>query len=126
MPLKLISSAGLEAVVDHGVEENLASLLTANGYDARNHKARKLNSQMINAADLILVMEKGHKNRLMMNYPGASGKVMLLSKWCKDIDILDPYRKSTEVYAHVFNQIEKSCNAWCKNLELNTSITVTD
>jgi protein-tyrosine phosphatase len=70
----------------------------------------------VQEADLILVMEKFQQQRLMSEYPAASGKVMLLGKWQDNLEINDPYRKSAEAFAQVFNQIETACDAWSERL----------
>lgn len=116
LPDKHITSAGLDALVDHGIDAKAAKVLCGSGYDSDNHKARKLNSEMIVNSDLVLVMETGHKNALMSRYPSASGKVMLLGKWSNDLEIIDPYQKSIEAYSHVFKQIETCCIDWHQRL----------
>ena len=117
LPLKHISSAGLNAVVDHGIDDKVSELMIANGYDPKNHKARKLEGHMMGSADLILVMEQGHKSAIIKKYPEASGKVMMIGLWCDNIGIQDPFRKSTEAYRQVFEQIEKSCLLWIERLK---------
>ena len=117
MPNKQISSAGIGALVDKGIEENAAQLLSKNSYNAENHKARQVSESIINNADLILVMEKKHQQVLMQKYPSASGKIMLLGKWNNDEEIPDPYRKSTEAFEHAFKQIEKNSKAWFDKLK---------
>jgi protein-tyrosine phosphatase len=116
MPTKIISSAGLQALVGHDMDQRAASLLKVNGYDTRQHVARKLNRELVVEADLILVMENDHQGLLMKQYPEASGKILLLGKWQGGIDIPDPYRKSNEVFSHVFNQVEKNTISWCERL----------
>jgi protein-tyrosine phosphatase len=90
--------------------------LIASGYDSAGHKASKLNGQLIGDSDLVLVMEKGHHYSIMERYPQASGKVMLLGKWSDDLEITDPYRKSSEAFTHIFNQIEENCIRWVERL----------
>ena len=121
MPEKTISSAGIGALEGQDIDENMASLLVANGYSASPHVARKLDGQLVSNADIVLVMEEEHQNMLMKQYPQASGKVLLLGKWRGDIDIFDPYRRSNEVFGHVFDQIKDSCLSWCEKLEPPTS-----
>ena len=117
LPEKSISSAGLDAVVDHGIDDNVSRLLFDNGYDVDSHKARKVNSKLIASADLILVMEKSHKNVVMKNYPESSGKIILLGKWFNNMEIQDPYRKSSDAYHQVFEQLQNSCSSWYERLK---------
>ena len=116
MPEKTISSAGIGALEGQDIDENMASLLVANGYSASPHVARKLDGQLVANADIVLVMEEEHQNMLMKQYPQASGKILLLGKWRGDTNIYDPYRRSNEVFGHVFDQINDSCLGWCEKL----------
>ncbi|WP_371375405.1 protein tyrosine phosphatase [Thalassotalea aquiviva] len=116
IPTKTISSAGLGALVDKGIEESAAALLNQHGYNSDNHKARQINEQILADADLVLVMEKKHQQAIMKLYPSMSGKVMLLGKWNNDEEVSDPYRKSQEVFEHVFKQIEHNAKLWAKKL----------
>lgn len=115
LPGKTISSAGIGALVGQAINSSSAALLQANGYDVDNHSARQVDGEMLNEADLVLVMEKEHQAVLMSRYPSCSGKVMLLGAW-SDKEIHDPYRKSDEAFKYVFEQIEESCLEWCKKL----------
>jgi protein-tyrosine phosphatase len=86
------------------------------GYDSQNHSARQLTEQLIQEAELVLVMEEFQQRRLMRDYPSSSGKVMLLGKWLNNLEINDPYRKSSEAFALVFEQIERACQVWSEKL----------
>lgn len=112
LPSKIISSAGLNALTGKGMHSPAARVLSENGYDSENHEARKLNYEMVADSDLVLVMEKGHQNVLMNLYPEISGKVMLLGRWADDLEVTDPYRKSSEAYNYVYKQIENCCMDW--------------
>jgi len=117
LPNKNITSAGLGALVDHGIEQHAAQLLQDHGFNDQDHKARQVENQLIVNADLILVMEKKHQQRLMSQYPSASGKIMLLGKWNNNEEIPDPYKKSIEAFEHSFEQIEKNCQHWADKLK---------
>ena len=117
LPSKQITSAGIGALVDHQIEENAAALLTQHGFNAENHKARQINQDLVNGADLILVMEKKHQQVLMKKYPEASGKVMLLGKWSNDEEIPDPYKRSQEAFEHAYKLIEQHCQTWAQKLK---------
>ncbi len=108
---KFISSAGLGALKNKGIDPSAAAMLIENKYDAADHSARQISSSMLVEADLVLVMEKAHQQSLMDRYPAHSGKVMLLGHWSgQEID--DPYRKSDEAFRFIFEQIEESCSEW--------------
>jgi protein-tyrosine phosphatase len=103
-------------LVDKPIDPNAAHELLQNGYKDQNHSARQLDEQLIQQADLVLVMEEFQHQRLMRDYPSCSGKVMLLGKWLNNLEINDPYRKSSEAFALVFQQIEQACQLWSEKL----------
>ena len=111
-----VSSAGISALVDKPIDKNAAQQLDKHGYSSQNHSARQLTEQLIQEAELVLVMEEFQQRRLMRDYPSSSGKVMLLGKWLNNLEINDPYRKSSEAFALVFDQIERACDAWSEKL----------
>ncbi|MBL4900702.1 MAG: hypothetical protein JKX76_13915 [Colwellia sp.] len=115
-PNKKITSAGIGALVDHSIEKNAAQLLITHNYTSENHLARQVSNNIINNAELILVMEKKHQQVLRQKYPSASGKIMLLGQWNNEEEIPDPYRKSKEAFEYAFTQIEKNCQAWAQKL----------
>ncbi|MDN3652642.1 low molecular weight protein-tyrosine-phosphatase [Thalassotalea ponticola] len=116
LPNKTVSSAGIGALQEHGIEPHMVSLLEQHGYNGQNHSARQISHSMVNDADLILVMEKKHQQLLMQKYPAASGKIMLLGKWHNDEEVADPYKKSQEAFNHAFTLIDKHCQAWCSKI----------
>lgn len=117
MPHKNITSAGLGALVDHEIEEHAAELLINSNYNADDHKAKQVSKDIINDAELILVMEKKHQQSLMNKYPSASGKIMLLGKWNNDEEIPDPYKRSQEAFNHAFKIIKINCESWASKLK---------
>lgn len=115
-----ISSAGINALVDKPIDDNAQKELIDHGYSSNGHSARQLDERLVQEADLILVMENFQQQRLMRDYPAASGKVMLLGKWLNNLEINDPYRKSSEAFALVFDQIESACKMWSDRLGGNS------
>jgi len=111
-----ISSAGIKALVGKPIDKNAAYELDSHGYGFENHSARQLDDLLVQQADLILVMELFQQQRLMAEFPAASGKVMLLGKWLDNIEINDPYGKSAEAFALIFKQIETACEGWSDKL----------
>ena len=83
LPSKNISSAGLGAVVGHGIDKQMKRLLESDGLVDLEHSARQFNREMAADADLIIVMEHGHKSAVAEIAPEAAGKTMLLGKWSR-------------------------------------------
>ena len=120
LPDKHIDSAGITAMVRDGkawdMDAKAREVAKAKGYEFGEHAAQQLTRDLINAHDLILVMENEHRQYIGKRYPEAMAKTMLLGQWLADDgkgkDIPDPFKRSDEVYDHVFDLIEKSCNQW--------------
>ena len=119
LPGRRVDSAGLGALVGHGVEPTARELAEADGLDVANHQARQLTEAMLQAADLILVMSEGQRHAVADLAPAALGKTMLLGKWLdggKGREIPDPYRKSREAFEHVHGLLKEATAAWVKRL----------
>lgn len=56
------------------------------------HRSRALKAEMLDRADLVLVMESGQKEALALEFPAAAGRVYLLSEMSARLpyDIPDP------------------------------------
>jgi len=117
LPRREIDSAGLGALVGHGVEPTARELAEADGLDVANHQARQLTAEMLVDADLILVMSPGQRRAVGELAPQALGKTMLLGKWLPDEpEIPDPYRKSREAFEHVHRLLGRATTSWAARL----------
>ena len=111
-----VSSAGLYALVGHAADADASSVAQEHGVDMGGHAARQFTHELGSKADLILVMEPGHKTDLEGRAPGLSGKTMLFDQWTGAKGIADPYRRSRDFHEAVFQQVESAANAWVKKL----------
>ncbi|APX93264.1 phosphotyrosine protein phosphatase [Halomonas sp. 1513] len=119
LPAKQVSSAGLGALVGHGVEPQARQLAEAEGLDVSAHQARQLTVEMLQQHDLILVMSDGQRLAVGEMLPAAMGKTMLFGRWlggAQGEDIPDPYRKSPEVFQHVHQLLTRAADAWAHKL----------
>ena len=107
-----VSSAGLGALVDHGIDATAQELLVERGLDGSLHRARQVSSQILSAADLVLVMERKHLKRISEVAPEASGKSFLLGKWEGDTEIPDPYRQQRPAFEHVYRLMAQGVESW--------------
>ena len=111
-----VHSAGLGALVGHDIEPTARQVLAEHGIEAGPHSARQIDDAMLSEADLILVMEKRHRDAIAERAPHASGKTMLLGKWQEDREIPDPYRQQKPAFDHAYKLIDDSVNAWLNYL----------
>jgi protein-tyrosine-phosphatase len=86
-----IDSAGTWA--NDGAPASINSILAldALGYDLRSHQSCTVNLDMIASHQLILVMERGHKEALRVEFPEMASRIYLLSEMIdKVFNIDDP------------------------------------
>ena len=110
-----VESAGLGALLGHPADDYAIELMDELGEDIRAHRARQIHPDMVKAADLVLVMETGHKRAIDEADPTARGKVHRLGEW-QDRDIRDPYRQSIHAFADALADIEDGVSSWAEKL----------
>lgn len=110
-----VTSAGLGALVGHAPDKNACALMAKKGIDISHYTASQINTHVIRKADLVLVMETGHKNALIAEEPSAKGKVFRLGEW-GGFDIPDPYQKDIEAFENALQLIERGVAQWLQKL----------
>ena len=110
-----INSAGLDALVGHPADPVAQQVAKSEGVDLSEHRGRQLNRQMLQQAQLILVMEAWQKEEVSQLRADCRGKVYRLGHWM-DLEVPDPYKKSREIFLHVFDIINKSVDTWGQKL----------
>ncbi|EHA14316.1 low molecular weight protein-tyrosine-phosphatase [Halomonas sp. HAL1] len=119
LPDKQFSSAGLGARVGEGVDPKARQLAEAARLKVAEHSASQLTLEMLQAADLILVMSDNQRRAVAEIAPEALGKTMRLGRWLdngKGRDIPDPYLKSQEVFEYVHRLMDEACRTWASKL----------
>ena len=111
-----VESAGLGALVDWPASEHAEVLLRERGVDISAHRAQQLTPELIHKADLILVMEAGHKRAIEEQDATARGKVFRFGEW-QDRDIADPFRKSQKAFANALEKIDEGVASWVEKLK---------
>ncbi|GAB2609007.1 low molecular weight protein-tyrosine-phosphatase [Novilysobacter erysipheiresistens] len=112
----VVESAGLGALVGNPIEPLAEAVLADHGLSATSHVARQLTAGMVEAADLVLVMEASQRRAIAALSAPAAERTFLLGKWHGEVDIPDPYRQRLAVFRDVYWMIDKSVNSWCMHL----------
>lgn len=120
-----IITAGTATVKGIRPTAEALQVMSEQGVDVSNHQSSPLSDEMIDEADLILVMEKMHKENILMRRLNADNKVHLLTEFGRkeledklvDPNIPDPIGKSLEFYRKVFDIIKESAARVVKKLE---------
>lgn len=110
-----VSSAGLGALIGCQPDPIACKLLFKKNIDISGQRACQLNREMIQKAELILVMELDQKVAIEENEPSARGKVFRLGEWEK-FDIADPYKKGLSAFEKSLALIEKGVLQWVAKL----------
>lgn len=118
LPHCRVESAGLQALVGHPADSSTQEVAMPEGLVLQHHKGRQLSSEMLNDADLILVMSNSQRTAIGERSPSALGKTMLLGHWLpKQREIPDPHGKSRELFQLVHEQIRQATAAWAQKLQ---------
>jgi protein-tyrosine-phosphatase len=107
-----VSSAG--TWTDSGVPatQNAVAALAERGLDISSHRSREVSEDMMQGADLILVMTGSHLQALTAEFPGQSDRVRLLSSLAGGAwDIADPVGGSLDDYRVTAAEIERLIDA---------------
>ena len=110
-----VESAGLGALVGHPASDYAVELMDERGIDISSHRAQQLTPDLVSKADLILVMESGHRKVIDDNDITARGKVHRLGEW-QDKDIDDPYRQEKTAFIEALADIESGIASWVEKL----------
>lgn len=119
LPEKHIETAGLNALEGHGVDPKARALAEADGLDVSQHEARQVTVDILQSADLVLVMSDGQRLAVGQMDPATLGKTMLLGRWLGDgkgREIPDPYRKSSEAFQQVHQLLIQAADSWVGKL----------
>ena len=103
-------------------EETLKMLESAN-IDPGGYISKGLNKELVEWADIILVMERLHKDRALVMLPHAVEKVVYLKEFSKEpgesgfVEIPDPIGKSLDFYKASFEVIKESVEGFVDHLK---------
>ena len=99
-----ILSAGVGTMPGMRASEYTIKVLQREGIDATSHRSIAISKDMIQNADLVIAMDRFHKNRIVEIDPSAKNKTHVLREFKKAPDeilepeILDPIGRPLEVY----------------------------
>lgn len=102
-----VSSGGIFGLEGEQASREGVELLAARGIDISAHVASALDQTRIEDADLILVMEEGHRRAIFVRAPQHLHKVLLFSELINEHDDLrDPYRRGMAAYEAALARID--------------------
>jgi protein-tyrosine phosphatase len=86
----VVSSAGLRALVGHGIDTSSASALGQLGIDPSRHRARQFEPWMAAAADLILAAGREHRDQVMTDLPSTFKRAFTMKEFALLVGAVGP------------------------------------
>lgn len=104
-----VASAGIFAVDGDRASKGARLSMKSRG-GLPDHRSRFLDDEVMEWADLVLVMTGAHKRNLLTRYPQMEDKTYLLHEFAtgREIDVDDPFGGPLEVYEAVRMQLEEA------------------
>ncbi len=120
-----INTAGTAAFKGTRATDEAIEVMSEEHIDVSKHLSQPLSNELVDAADLILVMERRHKEYILNHKPDARNKVHLLSEFGRpqeenklvDPDIPDPIGRPLDFYRKVLGIIKEGVIRTIKKLE---------
>ena len=120
----MVESAGTWGLDGDSAAAGSQAVMRNLGIDIADHRARSVNYEIIQSADLVLTMENGHKEALRMEFPEFSDNILLLSEMVNQKqDIDDPYGGAFSEYEQAAEDIEGYLNNGFDTIISNASPT---
>jgi protein-tyrosine phosphatase len=103
-----VYSAGTWTTTGRRAPLDAIRLARSFGVNIESHSTRALDKGLLEGADVILVMETGHKESIQVEFPFARNKVYLLSQVVEGVayDIPDPAGSSAEALEMIGELVE--------------------
>ena len=122
-----VASAGTWTTSGQRVPSNVLLAAGAAGLDLASHLTRQVDRDLLARFDLILVMEKGHREALRIEFPFVQEKVHLLSEVADQLeyDVADPANSglaTSEIVAAISGLIDRAYPHICQLVESEKSV----
>ena len=115
-----MSSAGVYAFPGSAADSKMVDFLKENNIPHNEHESKLLDDELMAWADMVLVMEKRHRDRILSQWPDAGEKVHLMGKFVSpdqpEADIDDPYGLPSYYYRSAQSQILLGIDSLIKHL----------
>jgi protein-tyrosine-phosphatase len=94
-----VESAGTWGVEGAPASPLAQEVMAERGVTLDDHIARTVNGEMLERADLVIVMTRSHRDAILAEFPFARSKIQLMSMLNGiEYDIADPYGKPRNAY----------------------------
>ena len=104
----LITSAGTWATDGMPASLNSIAVMDEKGINIQDHRSQIVSSELLQKHNLVLTMEKGHKEALQVEFPKWADRVYLLSEMIGgSFDIDDPYTGTIDDYRVIADDLDQ-------------------
>jgi protein-tyrosine phosphatase len=106
-----VASAGLGAMRAIPATDTAVEAMHELGLDLGRHRSQPVTRELVDAASVIVVMTRSHREQIRMLFPEAKEKTFLLRSFdpkSDTRDVEDPIGSSLETYRHVRDQIDSA------------------
>jgi tRNA threonylcarbamoyl adenosine modification protein (Sua5/YciO/YrdC/YwlC family) len=100
----MVMSAGLSAMMGGRPTPEAVSVMSTMGLQLADHESQPLTTQLVNHADIIWTMTRSHRQSIIMQWPEASARTVVLAP--DQSDIPDPIGGPIEYYQQCAEQIK--------------------
>ena len=105
-----VSSAGTHAEDGGGASSGALEVAREHGLDLEGFQGRRLTPELLDSADLVLVMEPAHRSLVLDIHPRADTKTLLLGELAglagREAAVPDPYGGPVESYRRTFQRLD--------------------
>ena len=109
-----VLSAGVAAGNGSGASPQAVEVMGGRGLDLTGHSSRQLDDQVMNVADLVLTMTRGHRAAILAAWPNMNDRVHTLRR--DGGDVTDPVGMPVETYEQCAQQIDSELASWLDTL----------
>ncbi|TGE34123.1 low molecular weight protein arginine phosphatase [Desulfosporosinus sp. Sb-LF] len=103
-----VSSAGMEAWEGKNASPHALDILKEQNVDISNHRARRINDELMADADWIIPMTQAQEEALKRFFPRHVHKIRCLGDWGNQKqDVRDPWGGSIEIYRQTAQEINE-------------------
>jgi len=111
-----VESAGTWGLEGDPAAAGSQAVMNNIGIDISEHRARRVDYELLQVYDLILTMENGHKEALCMEFPDFSDRIYMLSEMAdQKQDIGDPYGGAYSGYETSCGRYPALPHGWIRN-----------
>jgi protein-tyrosine-phosphatase len=101
-----VQSAGISGLEGEPASEPAVAVLRARGIDLTAHRGQRLTDELVEWADVLLVMTEHHLLLVLRMFPQATGKASLYSEFVGSAgELADPYGGDLEEYSECADQL---------------------